>query len=154
MDSITSSRTWHFIHHAPILLCDNTGATYLTSNHTFHACTKHIEIYYHFVRDKVASKQFQVKFLSSEDQLVNVLTKPLLSSRFSTMAFNLNMRPLPLRLRERIRTPSETVEASSSNATQSNVMKMNTKETRVSLENNHQALRRVIRIKDSLSCPL
>jgi len=43
----------------------------------FHARTKHIAIDNHFVRDIVAKKSLTVKFLSSKDQLVDVLTKTL-----------------------------------------------------------------------------
>ncbi|XP_019155374.1 PREDICTED: uncharacterized protein LOC109152241 [Ipomoea nil] len=45
------------------LWCDNLGATYLCANPVFHARTKHVEIDYHFVRDKVASGEFVVNFV-------------------------------------------------------------------------------------------
>jgi histone deacetylase 1/2 len=41
---------------APVLWCDNLGATYMTSNPMFHTRTKHIEVDFHFVREQVARK--------------------------------------------------------------------------------------------------
>ncbi|GJR23347.1 integrase [Tanacetum coccineum] len=38
----------------PILWFDNLGATYLPAKPIFCACTKHVEIDYHFIREKVA----------------------------------------------------------------------------------------------------
>lgn len=96
-----------FLPKAPILHCDNIGATYLISNPTFHARTKHIAIDYHFVRDQVAIKTLDVRFLSNKDQLVDVLTKPLVSHQFSFLKANLNVCTSLSRLKGRIEPPQD-----------------------------------------------
>jgi hypothetical protein len=67
-------------HAAAMLWCDNLGATYLSVNPVFHARTKHIEIDYHFVRERVARKQLNVQFISTNDQLADGFTKTLSKS--------------------------------------------------------------------------
>ena len=86
----------------PILWCDNIGATYLSSNPVFHARTKHIEVDYHFVREQVAQKLLQIKFVSSKDQLADVFTKPLPLPAFQSCLRNLHIFD-SFRLREGIR---------------------------------------------------
>ncbi|PHT42430.1 hypothetical protein CQW23_16455 [Capsicum baccatum] len=54
---------------APILWCDNLSATYLTANPIFHSRTKHMEIDFHFVHEKVRDKALIVKYLNSHDQI-------------------------------------------------------------------------------------
>lgn len=39
----------------PCLWCDNLGATYMSANPRFHGRTKHIEVDFHFVRERVAN---------------------------------------------------------------------------------------------------
>jgi hypothetical protein len=67
---------------APILWCDNLSALALASNLVFHARTKHIEVDYHFVREKVLNRDIIVKFISTHDQVADVFTKGLSSARF------------------------------------------------------------------------
>jgi hypothetical protein len=62
---------------AAYLLCDNLGATYLSANPVFHARTKHIEVDYHFVRERVARKQLEIHFISTNDQVADGFTKAL-----------------------------------------------------------------------------
>ncbi|XP_019167328.1 PREDICTED: uncharacterized protein LOC109163064 [Ipomoea nil] len=67
----------------PRLWCDNLDATYLCANLVFHARTKHVEIDFHFVRDKVASGELQVNFIYTKEQLADIFTKSLPASRLS-----------------------------------------------------------------------
>jgi hypothetical protein len=60
--------------------CDNIGATYLSANPVFHARTKHIEVDYHFVGERVARKLLSIRFVLTEDQVADGFTKPKKSS--------------------------------------------------------------------------
>jgi hypothetical protein len=73
------------------LCCDNLGAKYLTANLVFYARTKHIEIDFHFVRERVAQKLLDVRFISSEDQLADGFTKPIVASKIKQFCTNLNL---------------------------------------------------------------
>jgi hypothetical protein len=42
------------------LWCDNMDAKYLASNPIFHGRMIHVEVYYHFIRDRVAKKLLEV----------------------------------------------------------------------------------------------
>lgn len=81
------------IRHSPAasLWCDNLGATYLSANPIFHARTKHIEIDYHFVRERVANKLLNIRFVPTGDQVPDGFTKPLSLWQLEVFRRNLNL---------------------------------------------------------------
>lgn len=80
----------------PSLWCDNLGATYLTGNHIFTTRSRHLEIEFHFVRDLVARNQLVVNYISTDDQIADLLTKPLPEAKFHGQRDKLTLFPLPL----------------------------------------------------------
>ena len=73
------------------LWCYNIGATYLSANPVFHARTKHIEVDYHFVRERVANKLLEIGFVPTGDQLADGFTKPLTLQQLKEFKNNLNL---------------------------------------------------------------
>ena len=78
----------------PCLWCNNLGATYLSANPIFHARTKHIEIDFHFVRERVAEKKLDIRFIRSQDQVADGFTKALPTKSFEEFKRNLNLSKL------------------------------------------------------------
>jgi histone deacetylase 1/2 len=73
------------------LWCDNLGATYLAANPIFHARTKHIEVDFHFVRERVANRLLDVRFIPSGDQVADGFTKPLPVKQLEVFKRHLNL---------------------------------------------------------------
>ena len=69
------------------------------SNPMFHAHTKHIEVDYHFVREKMLRRDLQIKYIATGDQLANVFTKSLSTSRFHFLRSKIivSLNPMDLR---------------------------------------------------------
>jgi histone deacetylase 1/2 len=76
------------------LWCDNLGATYLSANPIFHARTKHIEVDFHFVRERVAQGLLKIQFVSTGDQVADGFTKPLPVRLLEKSRHNLNLDKL------------------------------------------------------------
>jgi hypothetical protein len=91
---------------APIIWCDNISVLALASNLIYHAHTKHIEIDYHFVREKVINRDIMLKFISTHDQFANVFTKRLSFARFFLLRSKLMAVSSLISLRGAIRESS------------------------------------------------
>lgn len=85
---------------APVIHCDNVSAISLSLNPIFHARTKHIEVDYHFVREKNARKQIVLRFVSTKDQAADIFTKGLHPVRVKFLQSKLHLLDSRFSLRE------------------------------------------------------
>ncbi|KAH9669846.1 hypothetical protein KPL70_021959 [Citrus sinensis] len=62
----------------PSEICvDNKSTIALSKNPVFHDRSKHIDTRYHFIRECIARKEVQIKYVKSQDQAADIFTKPL-----------------------------------------------------------------------------
>jgi hypothetical protein len=86
-----------------VLWCDNVSTLALASNPVFHARTKHIEVDYHFVREKVLNRDILLQFISTHDQVADLFAKGLPSAQFSALKSKLLVVPTPINLRGNVK---------------------------------------------------
>ncbi|CAH9106732.1 unnamed protein product [Cuscuta europaea] len=75
------------------LLCDNVSASYLSVNPIQHARSKHIDIDYHFVRERVGHGDLLVQYAPTKFQLADIFTKSLAPQQFLFLRDNLCVVP-------------------------------------------------------------
>jgi hypothetical protein len=67
---------------ATMILCDNQSCIKMMENLAFHDESKHIEIQYLFIRDMLQRGAIKLQYLSTDEQVADVLTKPLSHVKF------------------------------------------------------------------------
>jgi len=65
-----------------VIYCDNQSCIQLSENPVFHDRSKHIEIKYHFIRDYVQRGAVELQYISTDEQVADVLTKSLGRGKF------------------------------------------------------------------------
>ena len=78
------------------ILNDNNAAIQLSRNPVHHDRSKHIDMRHHFLREKVLDNTIELSHVASEDNLADLLTKPLASEQFTSLRNRLGVRPLPV----------------------------------------------------------
>lgn len=71
--------------------CDNLSAIRLAENPVFHARTKHVEVHYHFIREKVLQGEIVLEHIRTEDQVADLFTKSLGGNKFENLSKQLGM---------------------------------------------------------------
>jgi hypothetical protein len=66
-----------------ILNGDNRGSIDLAHNPEHHNRTKHIDVRYHWIREKVANKEVELRWVDTNHMIADILTKPLTATKFN-----------------------------------------------------------------------
>ncbi|KAE8679564.1 tir-nbs resistance protein [Hibiscus syriacus] len=64
------------------LYCDNQSAIRLAENPIFHTRTKHVEVHYHFAREKVLQEEIEMRKIKTDEQIDDLFTKSLSVGKF------------------------------------------------------------------------
>ena len=60
-----------------LIHCDNQSCVNLTENLVFHDKSKHIKIKYQYIRDMVQRGVVELQYISTDERIAGILTKPL-----------------------------------------------------------------------------
>ncbi len=90
------------------IYCDNISSILLANNPVYHARTKHIEVHYHFIREKVLAKKIDLIHVSIKDQIADIFTKALGTNKLKKFRKMLGVLKVDLSLRGSVKNSSST----------------------------------------------
>ena len=96
------------INAAVVIHCDNISSIMLANNPVYHARTKHIEVHYHFVREKVLAGEIDLVYVSTEEQVADIFTKALGTEKLHRFRSLLGVLEMDLSLRGSVEISSST----------------------------------------------
>jgi hypothetical protein len=68
--------------HPTVNFCDNTSAIKLAKNPVHHSREKHFDLKYHFIRYLVQKKEVELRYIKTQEQLVDIFTKEIAKVQF------------------------------------------------------------------------
>ncbi len=82
-----------------VIYYDNISSILLANNLVYHARTKHIEVNYHFIREKVLAKEIDLIHVSTEYQIADIFTKALGTNKLRKFRKMFNVLKVDLSLK-------------------------------------------------------
>jgi hypothetical protein len=78
----------------PVLkvVVDNKSTISLVKNPVHHDRSKHIDVIYHMIREYEQTGQIAVDFIRTEEQLGDILTKPLCKIKFKELCNKIGLK--------------------------------------------------------------
>nr|GEX02321.1 retrovirus-related Pol polyprotein from transposon TNT 1-94 [Tanacetum cinerariifolium] len=84
------------------LYCDNKSTITLCCNNVQHSRAKHIDVRYHFIKEKVENGVVELYFVRTKYQLADIFTKSLPKERFNFLIEKLGMRSISSKTLKRL----------------------------------------------------
>ena len=76
------------------LVSDNQGGIFLAINPAHDRRLKHVDIRYHFIREYVEGKRVTIVYISTNDMIADILTKPLGRVKFEYFRERLGIKAI------------------------------------------------------------
>ncbi len=94
---------------APVVIyCDKISSILLVNNPVYHVRTKHIEVHYHFIREKVLTKEIDLIDVNIKNQVADIFTKALGINKLKRFKKMLGVLEVDLSLRGSVENSSST----------------------------------------------
>ena len=94
--------------HKIVIYYDNLSSIQLARNLTFHARTKHIEVHYHFIWERVLAGDIDLAYVGTDEQVADIFTKALGAEKLREFFTMLGVQELQLSLRGSVEMSSST----------------------------------------------
>ncbi len=91
-----------------VIYHDNISSILFVNNPVYHARTKHIEVHYHFIKEKILTKEIDLIHVSTKDQITDIFTKALGTDKLKKFQKMLGVLEVDLSLRGSVENSSST----------------------------------------------
>ncbi len=91
-----------------VIYCDNISSILFANNLVYHVRTKHIEMHYHFIKEKILIREINLIHINTEDQVTNIFTKALGIDKLRKFRKMISVLEVDLNLRGSVENSSST----------------------------------------------
>ncbi len=91
-----------------VIYCDKINSILLANNLVYHAKTKHIEVHYHFIREKKLVREINLIHVSTKYQVVDIFTKALSTNKLRRFRKMFGVLEVDMSLRGSVENSSST----------------------------------------------
>lgn len=74
-----------------MLYCDYQLVVHLTENPVFHSRTKHVEIHYHLIREKLLQQEIEMRLIKIDKQVADLFIEGLSTCKFESFQHHFNV---------------------------------------------------------------